>query len=52
MNESKEIKIIPVKGKNGLYRIEMKGDNHKKALSIPEISRIIRKPIPKINEKK
>jgi hypothetical protein len=52
MSTSNGIKMIPVEGKNGLYRIEMSCDNQKKSLSIPEISKIIRKPIPKITEKK
>ena len=41
----RKIKIIPVEGKNGLYRIETDEDN--KVRSIPEISRILRKPISK-----
>lgn len=52
MSKLNGIKIIPVEEKNGLYRIEMKGDKNKKSLSIPEISRILRRPIPKITDKK
>ncbi len=52
MVSSKGIKITPVEGKNGLYRIEIKEDNRKKALTIPEISKIIRKPLPKLSAKK
>lgn len=52
MSKSNGIKITPVDGKNGLYRIEMKSDNHKRLLSIPEISKILRRPIPKVEVKK
>ena len=42
------IEIIPVEGKNGLYRINLKEDKDRKVPTISEISKILRKPIPKI----
>ncbi len=48
-NKEQKIKITPVEGKNGLYKIDMPRD---KVRSIVELSRIIRKPITPISMKK
>ena len=49
MDNLKKVDITPVKGKNGLYRITIKRDNEQKSPSVSEISKVLRKPIPKRN---
>jgi hypothetical protein len=48
--KSPKIELISVEGRNGLYRVKI--DDGEKSLSISEISKIIRRPIPKIKKDK